>query len=165
MKLKIFFTTLFLLYHVPCKNISIPLTENLMFEVDKIMFYHNIKDKDFNEELLKQCIYYERIKYPDIVLIQARLETGFYSSEIFRIGNNLFGMKYPKYRKTDACGVFLGHSKYLHWTDSVKDYRKFQDWYLSLGYRMDEYFVFLQWIKYAEDSQYIPKLVKLKDMS
>lgn len=47
------------------------------------------------------------------------------------------------------------------------DYALWQKWYLSQGYRIegnddnDFYLVFLKCIPYAEDKNYIPKLVKL----
>jgi hypothetical protein len=149
-------------------NGELPLSEieNRNFEAQRTIYYYQIRDLPFSEELLIKCLYYEKIIYPEIVLTQARLETGFYTSDIFKNGNNLFGMKYPKYRTTTATGTYQGHAQYSHWIESVIDYRKFQDWYMSLGYRItgteiDEYLVFLQWIKYAEDPHYIPKIVKL----
>jgi hypothetical protein len=53
------------------------------------------------------------------------------------------------------------------------DYALWQEWYLSLGYRIggsnDDafYLVFLKCIPYAEDSRYVSKLVEMsqKDMT
>jgi hypothetical protein len=159
-------TLLFLLHVSTVPSGQPPISENRKFEIEKTVFYLQIKNLPFSEELLVKCIYYEKIQYPDIVLTQARLETGYYTSDIFQNGNNLFGMKYPKYRTTTAIGTYKGHAQYSNWIESVIDYRKFQDWYMSLGYRMNgneknEYLVFLQWIKYAEDPLYIPKIIRL----
>ena len=164
MKFKLLFI-LFIFNFLPLKDSSISMND-IIFEAKKLLFYKDIQNKPFNENFLIQCIYFEKIKNPDIVLIQARLETGFYTSDIFLKGNNLFGMKYPKYRKTNAIGVYKKHAHYNNWIDSVKDYKTFQIWYTSLGFKVDQYLVFLQYIKYAKDPQYIPKIQKLfKDYS
>ncbi len=159
------------------RNFEIPggslfLNEDDKFRMEKYAFYFEIRNKPFSEELLKKVIEYERITTPDVVLFQSFLETGFYTSDIFLNGNNLFGMKYPKLRKTTAIGEYKGHAKYQHWIDSVIDYKLWQDWYKSVGYRIDgnenfEYMVFLRCIQYAEDPYYIHKLVRLseKDVS
>ena len=146
------------------------LSDNILFEAKKMVFYTEVKNKDFNEELLKECMYYEKIQHPDIVLKQAQLETGYYTSELFWIANNLFGMRLAEIRETTAIGEYNFHAKYQHWTDSVKDYKKFQEWYTSIGYDIgndsDGYLVFLKWIRYATDKKYITKLINLdKELS
>jgi uncharacterized FlgJ-related protein len=150
------------------KNIQsgyVPLSENFLFEANKIVFYSDIKNKDFSEELLKECMYYEKIEHPDVVLRQAQLETGYYTSELFWVANNLFGMRLAEVRNTTAAGIYASHARYDHWTDSVKDYKLFQEWYKSIGYDIgdnsDHYLVFLKWIRYATDKKYIAKLVYL----
>jgi hypothetical protein len=143
------------------------ITDEMKYRAERDFFYYEIKDEPFSEELLKKVIAYERIRYPDVVLLQAQLETGFYTSDIFNNGHNCFGMKFPKYRPTVATGVYQGHSQYDHWIQSVRDYKIWQDWYISRGYRIESkqddalYLVFLDCIKYAEDPHYIPKLVRL----
>lgn len=168
-KLSIF---VFLLSFLDITGGYTPLSDNIMFEAKKTDFYRRALNQPFSEKLLKECIYYEKIKNPNIVLIQARLETGYYTSVIFRDNSNLFGMKYTKYRESLATGILYGHAYYSHWTDSVKDYKLFQEWYLSVGWKVsdndsDLYLVFLKCIRYAEDPDYISKLIKLaeKDIS
>lgn len=166
MKLKMIFIILLFLGHskiAPSGDVKI--SETLLFEVKKMVFYQEVKDKDFSEELLKECIYYEKIQHPDVVLNQAQLETGYYTSELFWVANNVFGMRLPEVRETTAVGEYNFHARYLHWTDSVKDYKLFQEWYMSIGYNIgnqpDDYLVFLKWIKYATDKKYIAKLIFL----
>ena len=160
MKLRLFFIILiFSIYSIPALNDNIPLSKNIIFEAQRINFYHDIKNMDFSEKLLKKCIYYEKIKNPKIVLRQAQLETGFFTSEFFWVANNVFGMRLAQVRKTTAIGCYDHHAKYLHWTDSVKDYKLFQDWYIDKGYKVDNYLVFLKWIRYATDPKYINKLI------
>jgi UDP-N-acetylglucosamine pyrophosphorylase len=151
---------------------TILLSEDVKFNMEKRAFYFQIRNEPFSADLLKKVIEYEKITTPDVVIFQSQLETGFYTSDVFLNGNNLFGMKYPKLRKTVASGEYQGHAKYEHWIDSVIDYKLWQDWYKSVGYRIEgnqnfEYMVFLRCVQYAEDPYYIHKLVRLseKDVS
>jgi len=143
------------------------ITEAMRSQSDRSFFYYQLRHMPFSEELLKSCLEYEGIIYRDVVLLQSKLETGNYTSDIFRNGNNLFGMKYPGLRPTVATGIFMEHAQYAHWSDSVVDYALWQKYYLSRGYRIgseidsDFYLVFLNCIPYAEDPRYVPKLVAL----
>ena len=67
------------------------------------------------------------IKFPDIVLAQAVLESGNFVSKIAKQNNNLFGMRMPKVRETTAVGQRNGYARYYNWKDSVKDYKLWQD--------------------------------------
>jgi len=143
------------------------MTEEKRFQSDRAFFYYHIRYLPFSEDLLKKCLEYEGIKYKDIVILQSRLETGNYSSDIFLNGNNLFGMKYPSRRPTVAAGIYKEHAKYTHWSDSVIDYALWQEYYQSRGYKIGSgddnefYLVFLKSIPYAADPRYISKLVKM----
>jgi len=149
------------------------MSEERLFEAEKMAYYISIRDLPFSPDLLVKVIEYEKILYPDVVLLQSQLETGFYTSDIFNNGRNLFGMKFPKYRPTVAIGTYSGHAQYDHWIQSVRDYKIWQDWYITKGWRISVkednsfYMVFLDCIKYAEDPHYIPKLVNLasRDMT
>jgi len=136
-------------------------------QAERAFFYYQIRYMSFSEELLVKCLEYEGVRFPDIVLLQSRLETGFYSSDIFLNANNLFGMKYPTRRPTVATGTYKEHAKYAHWSDSVIDYVLWQEYYQSRGYMIEDggdnesYLVFLKCIPYAQDPRYISKLVTL----
>ena len=131
---------------------------DLLFEAQRIVFYQEIKDKDFSEDLLIQCLYFEGIQHPDIVIRQARLETGNYTSELFWCANNVFGMKFPRVRETTATGIYKRHARYKHWSDAVRDYRLWQEYYILKGYSPDDYYLFLAAIGYAMDKNYIKKI-------
>jgi hypothetical protein len=87
----------------------------------------NPADKPFSVENLKAEIIKQKIKYPNIALAQAVLESGHFGSAIFLDNNNLFGMKKPSVRKTLATGENRGHATFKNWVDSVIDYKLFQD--------------------------------------
>ncbi|MGE5348286.1 MAG: glucosaminidase domain-containing protein [Actinomycetota bacterium] len=143
------------------------MTEDMEQRAEKDLFYFQVRYLPFSEELLVKCLKLEGIKYQDVVLLQSRLETGYYTSDIFLNGNNLFGMKYPAFRPTVATGVYKDHARYEHWSDSVIDYALWQQYYMSRGYLIgdgqdsDFYLVFLKSIPYAEDKRYVSKLVRL----
>lgn len=87
------------------------------------------------------------IPHPDIVLAQARLETGNFTSRLCRVDNNLFGIKHNgKY------------ARYSHWKRSVADYKKC----ISSRYKGGNYYAFLTKIGYAKDKEYIKKLKQFK---
>jgi flagellum-specific peptidoglycan hydrolase FlgJ len=99
---------------------------------------------------------------PAVVMAQSALETGHYSSRLCTECNNLFGMNYPRQRPTTAAGSSIeGFAVYLSWYDSVKDMKLFQQWYLSRGWDLDVYMLFLKALGYAEDPEYINKLTLL----
>lgn len=134
-------------------------SEHKIFQLNKFDFYNRAYSQEFSPELLKECLYYEKIDHPDIVFRQSELETGYYTSELFWIANNLFGMRLAQVRETTAAGIYRYHARYDHWTDSVKDYKLWQEYYKSLGYNFsDEYLVFLNYIGYATDPNYILKI-------
>lgn len=115
-----------------------------------------------NLENLKLAIEINGIIAPVIVMAQSRLETGNFQSELCTGHNNLFGMKKARRRPTTALGATENdYASYRSWYDSVKDMKLFQQWYLSKGRDMTDYFSFLRQIGYAEDAHYIPKLREL----
>jgi len=143
------------------------MTEDMEHRAEKSLFYFQVRHLPFSEDLLIKCLEYEGIRYQDVVLLQSRLETGYYTSDIFLNGNNLFGMRYPERRPTVATGVYKEHASYAHWSDSVIDYALWQEYYISRGYRIGEgedsdfYLLVLKSIPYAEDKRYVSKLVTL----
>lgn len=85
----------------------------------------------------------QNVPHSKIVLAQARLETGNFSSRLCKVNHNLFGIKhngkYARYRK---------------WQDSISDYKK----RISSRYTGGSYYAFLTRINYAKDPRYISKL-------
>lgn len=100
------------------------------------------------------------LRYPEFVFAQALLESGTFTSRLFRVHNNLFGMKVPKYRESVAIGQSKsGYAKYAHWTESVKDYALFQEYVVTKrGYdTKTEYIQYLDRL-YSESTGYVRKL-------
>lgn len=85
----------------------------------------------------------QSIPHPEIVLAQARLETGNFKSDYYLRTRNLFGIK--KKGK---------YATYRNWRGSVMDYKRL----ISSRYDGGSYYSFLMRIGYARDKRYIQKL-------
>jgi flagellum-specific peptidoglycan hydrolase FlgJ len=85
------------------------------------------------------------IEYPNIVLAQAKLESGNFTSNRFKQYNALFGFQ------TSNTNVL----KYKSWKESVINYKNWQMRRLKDG---ENYYDFLVRVKYSEDPNYINKL-------
>lgn len=94
-------------------------------------------------ESVKAELHRQRVPHPDIVLAQARLETGNFTSHACRVRHNLFGIKHGK-----------RYATYRRWQDSVTDYKA----RISSRYTGGDYYTFLLRIHYASDPHYITKL-------
>ena len=118
------------------------------------------QENEFNEEKLKEYIIGLNIKFPHIVFAQAKLESGYFKSNIFKENNNLFGMKIATRRPTTNKGENRGHAAFDSWKESVVDYAFYQARYLGDIRTEAEYIQYLK-ANYAEDPGYVKKVIKL----
>ena len=97
--------------------------------------------------LIKE-IRFQGIKHEEIVLAQAILETGWFTSSVCRNKNNLFGLTNPRTKQ---------YYEFDHWTESVKAY------YTKVQYRYKggNYLLWLRDIGYAEAPDYVQALVRV----
>ena len=88
------------------------------------------------------------IMHEKVVLAQAILETGWFTSNVCRTKNNLFGLVNPR------TGEYY---EFDHWTESVKAY------YTKVQYRYKggNYLLWLDEIGYAEKKTYVQALIRL----
>lgn len=98
-------------------------------------------------DVLKE-LHRQKVPHANIVLAQARLESGNFKSDSYRKTNNLFGLKKGK-----------KYATYKTWRDSIKDYKL----RISSRYQGGSYYKFLQRIGYASDKKYIEKLKEIKN--
>lgn len=82
------------------------------------------------------------------VLAQSLLETGYFTSNVCKTRNNIFGL----YDSRHKC-----YYKFDSWESSVVGYYKF----IQYRYKGGNYLSFLKRIGYAEDPKYISKVAKL----
>ena len=119
------------------------IKDSVVLDTIKIKPLLSNRTLPLNEKNLKKVLKANNIKHPNIVLAQAKLETGNFTSKVCKSKGNLFGLrKGNQYR----C--------YEHWTESVKDYKKL----IQSRYTGGDYLAFLNRIGYAEDPSYIDKL-------
>ena len=82
----------------------------------------------------------QKVPHAEIVLAQARLESGNFKSHRARVHHNILGIKHNG-----------RYARYRRWQDCVADYKR----HISSRYRKGEdYYAFLRRIGYASDRQY-----------
>lgn len=122
-----------------------------------------IKEQDkFTEQKLKDYLTELNVKFPHIVYAQAVLESGNFTSQIFKNNNNLFGMKQAHRRATTNAGTEMGHAVYHHWRESVLDYALYQCAFLSNIHSEETYYQYLK-ENYAEAPQYAARVKNLAE--
>lgn len=127
-------------------KVNIPLIKEYS-EVQDASFLHG----ELNDSTLYLALEYYNIKHPRIVLAQAKLETGNYTSKHCINGNNLFGL-YNSRKKE--------YFSFEHWHHSVKAYKDM----IEYKHRDDEdYYEFLVRISYASDPNYISKVKRIEN--
>ena len=113
-----------------------------------------ISDKEsLCDENLVIILKYYGLDNTDIILAQAKLETGNYSSRICREYNNIFGLydsknhDYYRFTSWKECVLFY----------KIRVYSRYD--------RKSDYLSFLDNIGYAEDTDYISKIKEITDGS
>jgi hypothetical protein len=102
------------------------------------------------------------VLFPEVALAQALLETGHFSSYSCISRNNLFGMKKPYRRDTYAIDFDNGYSIYSCWQYSCLDYKLWQEFLFDKYGVPEDYYLFLHKMCYAEDPNYVSKLMSFK---
>jgi len=121
-------------------------------------------NEPFSQELFFEVLKMH-VKHPDIVMRQAILETGWFTSKSFTKAGNPFGMKLPRTRSTKAIGKKYGHAEYQHWYYAVLDYKEWQDYYQVNSTTEVEYYQFLDKLPYATAKHYINTLKRINPMA
>lgn len=143
--LSLFIGVLFTFCVIEDKHTNVAMAEVVE---DTPVFYTQSSEtqKELTEENLKEELCRHNIPHADIVLAQAKLESGNFKSELVKSHQNIFGLrKGSEYRRYD------------HWTECVLDYKK----YISSKYTGGDYYIFLNRIGYATHPEYINRLKAL----
>lgn len=110
-----------------------------------------LSHNELNDSILYLALEHYNIKHPRIVLAQAKLETGNYTSRHCIKGNNLFGLYNSKKKK---------YFQFNHWSESIEAYKNM----IEYKHRDDEdYYEFLVRISYASDPNYISKVKQIEN--
>ena len=126
----------------------------------QIRLYELINEEEFSPQRLRELLVLLDVPDPDMIFKQAKLETGWFTSRVFKEGRNLFGMHLSRVRETTASGYIIADnnrkvSKYDTWVDSVLDFVLYLEYYESLGYDIHNYDEFLTLSGYCESEGYV----------
>jgi hypothetical protein len=124
------------------------------------MIVINQNKRLFSEDSLIFILNELNVKFPHIVLAQSIVETGHWTSRIFKENHNLFGMKEAYVRVHTAKGTQHNHAYYENWIESVYDYAFYQCRYLSSISTEESYFKYLS-ESYAESPTYVQSLKRV----
>lgn len=134
--------------HLLSKNTIIEQNDEELIEVVS----HQLEFEDSVYNYIKEL----NIKHPEIVLKQARLESGNFQSKVFKNNNNMFGFKQAYKRPNTQIGTNRGYAVYEDWKQCVIDYALYQT-YSAKNMTKEEYINFLN-KNFAEDNNYKDKL-------
>jgi hypothetical protein len=116
-----------------------------------------VRSAEFSERALIEMLMDCNVKYQHIVLAQAKLESGNFTSRIFKQNHNMFGMRKARQRITSAQEEKDTYAFYRDWIDCVYDYAMYQSSVMCSVSNENEYFAKLG-ARYAEDPMYVTRL-------
>ena len=109
----------------------------------------DMKEAELTVASLYAALKRHGVKHPKIVLAQAILETGWFRSQVAKTKNNLFGLRNPR------TGEYYSFNT---WEDSIDGYVSM----VQYKYRQNEnYYAFLNRIRYAGDRNYTRKVMEI----
>lgn len=106
---------------------------------------------ELSDSILYLALVHYNVKYPKIVLAQAKLESGNYTSYHCKKRNNFLGLYNSKRGE---------YFKFNHWTDCIQGYKDMIEYKLKDG---EDYYNFLVRIKYASSPDYINKVKQIEE--
>ena len=144
---------LFKLLFIP--SISLKEVPSLKSKYEKVCIAE--VQNNFTEEKFINKIKQLNLNYPHIVYAQAMLESGNFTSKIFKENNNMFGMKQARVRINLAKSTQYNHAYFETWEDCLLDFAFHRATYFSKLKTEQDYYNYLGKY-YAEDPSYISKL-------
>ena len=139
-------------------NTQLEQDESMLSLEYSIGYWFINQPEQINDSILYVFLKDNNAWYPEILLKQAKIESGNYSSNIYLNTNNLYGMKkVGKRQTTQLNNTYKGYGCYNNWCLSVLDRML---WDMSMFNNVkpskEEYLKTMS--IYAEDSNYIKKL-------
>lgn len=114
--------------------------------------------EEINDSILYKFLIDNEAWYPDILFKQAKLESGNYTSNIYKNSNNLYGMKKVGKRQTTQTSTYNGYGVYNNWCLSVLDRMLWDMFYFKNEKPNKEAYLKAMSI-YAEDTLYRTKIL------
>ena len=144
---------LFKLLFIP--SISLKEVPSLKSKYEKVCIAE--VQNNFTEEKFINKIKQLNLNYPYIIYAQAMLESGNFTSKIFKENNNMFGMKQARVRINLAKSTQYNHAYFETWEDCLLDFAFHRATYFSKLKTEQDYYNYLGKY-YAEDPSYVGKL-------
>lgn len=131
--------------------------EELSLENSIGYWFINTPD-ELNDSILYEFLIENKVWYPDILLKQAKIESGNYASNVYKKTNNVYGMRRVCKRQTTQLDiVYNGYGCYNNWCLSVLDRILWDiDYFNNKKPTRDEYLRAMS--IYAQDPEYINKI-------
>ena len=139
------------------------LTEKIQQEEQMLSLEYSIgywfinQPEEVNDSILYVFLKDNNAWYPDILLKQAKIESGNYTSDVYKNSCNLYGMRKVGKRQTTQRGIYKGYGVYDNWCLSVLD-RMLWDVFRFKNQKPNETEYLKALEQYAEDTNYINKL-------
>jgi len=140
------------------------LKEQLYKDETELALEHSIgywfinQPEEVNDSILYVFLKDNNAWYPEILLKQAKIESGNYTSNIYMNTNNLYGMKkVGKRQTTQLHNTYNGYGCYTNWCESVLDRMLWDVFYFKNEKPTKEEYLKAMSI-YSEDSNYIFKI-------
>lgn len=124
--------------------------------VEKIPVLIDIEKETPTPERIKQELINLNVQNVDVVYAQILIESGNFTSNIWKNNNNCSGMKVAKTRPTTAIGEQFNHAMYKNWRDGLLDIALWQSCY-ARNLTKEQYLKVIGEI-YAEDENYLTKI-------
>ena len=133
-------------------NIDIKLISDSGINSDSI--------EPINDSILYVYLKEIRVEHPKIILAQAKLESSNYTSNLFKVNNNLFGMKDVQERTSVGLHGNENFSYYRNWKASVIDYIF---WEIKYGQNLtdDQYLLLCNKVYCPENLNYTSLIKKI----
>lgn len=119
--------------------------------------HDSVSDLNLNDTILYNYLINMKVSNPEIILVQAKIESANYKSDLFKTNFNLFGMKTSVNRQTLNSGSKGQYQSYDKWQDSVVDYVLWMNHNGLDKFDQNGYLTYLG-KHYAEDPNYVIKL-------
>lgn len=139
-------------------NIQLEQEEQMLSLEYSIGYWFINQPEQINDSILYVFLKDNNAWYPEILLKQAKIESGNYTSNVYTNTNNLYGMKKVGRRQTTQLNnTYNGYGCYTNWCESVLD-RMLWDLFYFKNEKPTEAEYLKAMSIYAEDSLYIKKL-------
>lgn len=117
-----------------------------------------IKSSECTKQTVLMALKNLDIKFKDVVFAQIMLESAELNSRLFKVNNNMLGMKQPSKRETTSIGKSHGYATYKDWYSCLEDYVLYQKAILSKRHLTKKQYITYISKHYAKDPNYKKKI-------